>query len=250
MNDDIKRLIRLQEIAVQVKAIEDAKAALPGRLEELDRGFEARLADIGGERLKHEELRRRRDEMNKERDAQAEKLKQAQGKLMQVSNPREYSAALNEIDTLKSQVSTLEDQLLEMEGQIEALDGPAAEADQRIEAERTKLEEDKARLSAEEAETEAALSGLLAQRNEIAEALPEATLRRFESVFRARGGVAVARVEKESCSACHVRLRPQVINLARRGDDMITCDSCRRILYVDDGEAAEGEAGRGAEAGR
>ena len=31
-----------------------------------------------------------------------------------------------------------------------------------------------------------------------------------------------------SCGACHVRLRPQVVNLARRGDDLVTCDGCHR----------------------
>jgi predicted nucleic acid-binding Zn-ribbon protein len=33
------------------------------------------------------------------------------------------------------------------------------------------------------------------------------------------------------CSACHVRLRPQVFQEVRRNDQIIQCASCNRILY-------------------
>jgi predicted nucleic acid-binding Zn-ribbon protein len=43
--------------------------------------------------------------------------------------------------------------------------------------------------------------------------------------------VAVAAIEGELCTACHVRLRPAMVQLVRRNDDIVTCDSCQRILY-------------------
>ena len=33
------------------------------------------------------------------------------------------------------------------------------------------------------------------------------------------------------CTVCHVRLRPQVFNEARRNAGIVQCDSCTRILY-------------------
>ena len=33
------------------------------------------------------------------------------------------------------------------------------------------------------------------------------------------------------CSACHVRLRPQVFQQVRTNGQIIQCDSCQRILY-------------------
>jgi predicted nucleic acid-binding Zn-ribbon protein len=33
------------------------------------------------------------------------------------------------------------------------------------------------------------------------------------------------------CMECHVKMRPQVYNEARRNDSLIQCDNCSRILY-------------------
>jgi predicted nucleic acid-binding Zn-ribbon protein len=48
---------------------------------------------------------------------------------------------------------------------------------------------------------------------------------------RVRGGIAVAEARNGSCMACHMRLRPQVMAEIRRGEEVITCDNCSRILY-------------------
>ncbi|HNU07002.1 MAG TPA: C4-type zinc ribbon domain-containing protein, partial [Pyrinomonadaceae bacterium] len=49
---------------------------------------------------------------------------------------------------------------------------------------------------------------------------------------RSRDGIAVAEVVNGSCSACFMSLRPQVQMEVRRGDQIITCESCTRILYI------------------
>ena len=39
------------------------------------------------------------------------------------------------------------------------------------------------------------------------------------------------RAERESCSACHVRLRPQVYQEIRQAAKIHMCGSCRRYLF-------------------
>ena len=54
----------------------------------------------------------------------------------------------------------------------------------------------------------------------------------FEQVAKARKGVAICAATRDGlCSACHVRLRPQVFQEVRRNDAIIQCFSCNRILY-------------------
>ncbi len=255
MNDQMRRLVRLQEIAFQIRDIEQTEATLPERLATLERVFAERVEEIGAARLRHEALVQQQQRLTSERDDLQIRLRQAQQKLMQVNNQREYSAVLNEIDSYKATVVGIDDRILDCDSQIESLAAPAAEADARIEEERARLEQSKSELNRERNENAARLAEFTRQREDLAHGLSADTLRRFDSIFKARGGIAMARIEKESCAACHVRLRPQVINLARRGEDLITCDSCRRILYVEDegdgtAAAADGGPGRGAEAGR
>ena len=56
---------------------------------------------------------------------------------------------------------------------------------------------------------------------------------------RIRDGVAVAEARKSSCSACFMSLRPEVMTKIRRGEEIITCDNCSRILYYIHAEEAQ-----------
>ena len=51
------------------------------------------------------------------------------------------------------------------------------------------------------------------------------------SKSRIRDGVAVAEARNRSCTACFMSLRPQVMSEIRRGEEVLTCDNCGRILY-------------------
>jgi uncharacterized protein len=41
----------------------------------------------------------------------------------------------------------------------------------------------------------------------------------------------VAEARNRSCTACFMSLRPQVMAEIRRGEEVLTCDNCGRILY-------------------
>jgi predicted nucleic acid-binding Zn-ribbon protein len=41
----------------------------------------------------------------------------------------------------------------------------------------------------------------------------------------------MAEAREGLCTVCHVRLRPQIFNQARRNEEIIQCESCQRILY-------------------
>ena len=43
---------------------------------------------------------------------------------------------------------------------------------------------------------------------------------------------AVSEIRDGHCQACQVRLRPQLIMEARKGERVLQCESCSRILYV------------------
>ncbi|MDH3285246.1 MAG: C4-type zinc ribbon domain-containing protein [Acidobacteriota bacterium] len=234
MTDDIRHLVRLQEIAFEILDLEQKRIEGPARLAALDQEFEERVEEIGGARLRHEELSRERQILLQEREDLSRRLENAQKKLMQVTNQREYSAALNEIDTMKARRGDVEQYMADRESEIEELAGPATEADERIAAEQTTLDEKKKALEDELAKIDSRLTTLNAARDEIKATLPSSHLQRFDRIFRARGGIAVAQIDKTACGACHVKLRPQIINLCRRGEDLVACDSCRRILFIAD----------------
>jgi RNase P subunit RPR2 len=72
---------------------------------------------------------------------------------------------------------------------------------------------------------------LLAQRQQDETTLPPEILELYERVRKARRGLALAEARDGCCTACNVRLRPQVYNEVRTNESVVTCESCSRILY-------------------
>jgi len=71
------------------------------------------------------------------------------------------------------------------------------------------------------------------EREEVFASLPKPMSALYSRIgARIRDGVAVAEARNRSCSACFMSLRPQMMSEIRRGDEIITCDNCGRILYV------------------
>jgi predicted nucleic acid-binding Zn-ribbon protein len=81
------------------------------------------------------------------------------------------------------------------------------------------------------------------EREEVFAALPKPMSGLYARIkARIRDGVAVAEARNRSCSACFMALRPQMMAEIRRGEEVITCDNCGRILYVAPSEPVQADA--------
>ena len=99
-------------------------------------------------------------------------------------------------------------------------------------AEQKAVEAEKAALTRELASVEAAMKEASEARASLVAQTDPTLIAMFEQVARARKGVAICAATRDGlCSACHVRLRPQVFQEVRRNDAIIQCFSCNRILY-------------------
>jgi predicted nucleic acid-binding Zn-ribbon protein len=144
----------------------------------------------------------------------------------------EYTAAIREADAARKQISALETQILE---QMETLEQAEAALNERADEIATLNSDREARLQAFDEETQHQ-SELLAkqriEREQVFANLPSSMSGMYARIkARIRDGVAVAEARNRSCTACFMSLRPQVMAEIRRGQEVITCDNCGRILY-------------------
>ena len=68
--------------------------------------------------------------------------------------------------------------------------------------------------------------------NSIEQQMTPEYVRLFAETAAARRGVAVSAIRDGHCQACQVTVRPMQVMEARRGDHIVLCESCKRILYV------------------
>jgi hypothetical protein len=57
---------------------------------------------------------------------------------------------------------------------------------------------------------------------------------RFLRLLESKKGTAIAAVVEGSCSVCHFAVRPHLRQRLRRCQEIITCESCYRILYLEE----------------
>ncbi len=230
MHPDLDRLVRAQELD---KGLADVR----GRIEWL--GPRKRAADElllaakksvadAEERVKSLALAKRAAEKDAESVGDQERKFQTQ--LTQVKKNDEYAALLNEIAAAQRRRSELETVVLEKmdeEGRaaaasLAAKDGLAA-AEKETATVRAAIAADEAVLKTEE-------DGLIARREGALGQLPPALKSRYEKLLVARRGRAVSELSGDVCTACGAHMPPQKAIAVRRGESVVECPDCGRIL--------------------
>jgi len=232
MSPDLQRLIDLQRLE---SAIADAKARIathPQRLADAD----AQLASASSvlesakDRLKDNQEARRA--LEKDVALYQGRLSKFRDQQSAVKTNKEYQALGHEIETAQHDLGGVEEKVIERMVDADALTAEVKKAEQALLAQQKEIDAEKKTLAEELTTVEAALKEATSKRAALVGSLPSHLLALFEQVARARKGIAIALATRDGlCSACHVRLRPQVFQEVRRNDQIIQCASCNRILY-------------------
>ena len=238
MQATLLALVELQKVELAVREIEAQRVQGPERLAALEAEFQAKEAEVGVAKHRYDQLRLERSQRELDLKVLEEKRAKFQAQLMGVRTSKEYSAALREIDLSKAEIGRIEDEILAADEEMAALEKDVPEAEARIAEERERYESTRAALDAELAVLDTRLAEAKGRQRELGQKLPPEVVETFTRVANARGGIAVVRIVEAICSACNVRMRVQTFTQVRRGDQLLTCDSCRRFLYYEEPAAA------------
>ena len=232
MKAEIQQLIALQKADLEIRRLQTEIAAIPERRAEIEKEFDQRAFEIKG-------LEQQRDEAQQERvrlEAEAAETKtqgeRAERNLMSSKKQDEYTAAIREADSAKKHISKLEEQILEKMEAFELANNALAERAPEVAKLQAEMEERFKAFDAQAKRQEVELTALREQREKALAALPKGLSREYNRIStRIRDGVAVTEARNGSCTACFMALRPQVMSQIRRGDEIITCENCNRILF-------------------
>ncbi len=231
MREDLAQLVDLQNLDLEIGRLQRELQEVPREIAALEQQLvSSREAwDHARERLATLEQLRRREERNLE-EVTAEQRKR-QGRLFEIKTNQEYAAVLKEIESLKERRSRLEDEILDLFEQIEAAQEAAREQATLFQEREKTCEEQRTAKEAELRRLRGELARLEEERRRQARRVEPGSLQAYQRLLRSRGGVAVALVKDGSCLGCYVALTPQTYNELRKGDVLITCANCQRILY-------------------
>ncbi len=151
----------------------------------------------------------------------------------QVTNPKELASLQSSLEALRRQQDQVETTGVEALLKVEELNNAVEQQRKIVQTVEQKWSASQAELVNEETKFKRAFVQCKTQREKLAAELGAPLLKRYEDLRQRKAGVAVAAIEREMCSACHVRVPTGVVSAARsQAGDFVICPSCGRILYA------------------
>ena len=225
------------QLLLRYQALVDRELALRESAESIERRLESdpEVAEKEGilaeARAGKEAIAVRLRDSDREREAHRTRLRTRERELMsgRIRNPTELMQLSEEVAHLKSSFA------IEEEAELAVME-EAESADESVKAALSGLAEAQREAAANEPglrteleEARAELVEVEREKTETWEQVPAPDQAAFQ---RVRVRPSIAAVVSNQCSACHVTVTSSGMQVLRKGDALLQCDNCGRILVV------------------
>lgn len=229
--EQIETLVQLQQIDTESRQIRSKLDSLPRKFAELDSQLQEYEKSIAEKSAAFAELQKKYRAQESEAKINQAQIKKSNEKLPSVKTNKEYHAILKEIEELQKKNSAIEDEMLVSLDLMES--GSKVLAEQQAESERlkTEIQLEKKDLEQENQQESAKLTVLLENWEAVSKKVPEKLLARFNQVRKQFTGLAIVVVRDAVCQGCHMNIPPQLYNELQRGNTLIFCPWCHRLIY-------------------
>ncbi len=231
MQKQIELLMKLQDIDYFMGELERSKDYLPGMMEDLCRETEEIKEALETHKKRLVEAKLEQKSLDIEIGANNEALEKYQQQMLNIKTNREYDALTLEIGKAKEVVALAEDKILLLMDEISELEEKIEEytSNAGSTAKRNADQLDQLQMQIDSVGEKIRMKN--DERKNVLVRIPKRLTSSYERIRKGRGGDVVVPVKRRSCGACYKQLEPRVIQEIRKGDKVITCDSCGRILY-------------------
>jgi len=239
MLPDLKLVIRLQEIDNRLTDLAREIAALPKHIAEIEKRLVSHERKLEADRAALVANQKERKKCETDIQAQEQKISKLKDQMLQVKTNEQYRAFQTEIEFCQTEIRKSEDRILELMGESEPLDKNVKSAETALKAEKAEVEAEKTVTRERTAADEQASSELQTERAAIVAQVTPAAYQRYERARKARRGIGVAEAVDGRCTACNMTVRLQFYQDVKKGEQILVCESCQRILYYNPPVAAE-----------
>ncbi|MEW5693298.1 MAG: C4-type zinc ribbon domain-containing protein [Candidatus Hydrogenedentota bacterium] len=232
MREIILRLKELESMDGEYYELIEKSKQLPETLKTMEKENIA----IRNELLnKEEELKKtiaREDLFTREIDEITAKVKALDKKMFTLRRLEEVDALEKEKEFLIKTRKEKEREVLDIMDLRENLEKIIPELRSKVEKSNNEFTLSRDKTTAEIQNVHKRLKTLEERRESIKKAIPLDIYQKYERIYKAREGKAIAYVDKEGvCSECGIQLRPQIIAMTKLNKKIVECEGCSRILY-------------------
>ncbi|HET7467286.1 MAG TPA: C4-type zinc ribbon domain-containing protein [Candidatus Dormibacteraeota bacterium] len=223
-------LLRYQALVDRERALRESIASTEERLES-DPAVVEREAALASARAQQDEVASRLRESDKVREDHRSRLRSREKELMsgRIRNPTELMQMSDEVAHMKARFAEEEEAELRIMEDAEAADDAVRTATLELEAARRASAEDEPGLRTQLAEWQGELADVVGDKESVWSQVPP----RDQALFnRIRVRPPIAPVTGSQCSACHVTVTSSGMQVLRKGEALVQCENCGRILVT------------------
>jgi len=235
MNDiskpDIKALIKLQEAETQIVRLKSVLEKIEKQKEKLS----SKLKKFGNalEKQKEKLLVASKACRDSEMEIQVvdARIIKSNENLRMVKTNKEYTVVLREVDDNKKRKDAFETELLEYLDVKEKIEESVQESQKEFDLLKDQIETEQKEIEQKSIDDRELLEEYLTSQNKIGKNLDPLLMERFSKISKMNQGLAVINVDDEICRGCFMNIPPQLYIEVQRGNAVILCPQCSRILY-------------------
>ena len=239
MNDQLKLLIKLQELDSAIVSIADKIELLPRKLAQ----FEDPLKEA---RKLYESIKKKADALNKKKHDKDLELDEVQDKIdklktrsSDIKTNKEYEAHRREIEVFENNLHKIEDDILVLMEEIEAFSSDVQKEDEKVKKAEEDFKQQEKLIEEEGNKLNSEIDICKARRNDFATRIDKDIYDQYMQKFERLGGLAVVQVKNEVCLGCNTNIPPQLYNDIKGSAKTYTCYYCKRFLYYQEPSAAD-----------
>jgi len=244
MHPDLSLVIRLQEIDNRLGDLAREIATLPKHIAEIEKKLISHERKLEADRAALSANQKERKKCEGDIQMQEQKISKLKDQMLQAKTNDQYRAFQHEIEYCQKEIRKSEDRILELMGESEPLDKNVKAAEGALKTEKAQVEAEKQQARERTAVDQKASSELTAERAQVVAGMTKSTYQLYERVRKSRKGIGVAEAVDGRCSACNMAMRLQFFQDLKRSGQIMTCESCQRILYYNPPTSFEDLAGQ------
>ncbi len=236
MEESMKLLIDLQACDTEIGSLQSRIAEGPLKIRDLEKRRVEMDEEYEETEKQLEGLKLERRGIDTDIETVESQIVKANTKLSNIKSNKEYKAALKEIDELTREKSKLEDKVIEFMEQLDVLSEQCRTKKEERERFHEEVSLEKEQLLQEMSTMEKVLQSLNRKRRKSSKKVSDGLLKRYDFIRGRKAGLALSAVFNGVCQACHMEIPPQKYNELIRGEKLLDCPNCHRIIYWGDNE--------------
>ena len=231
LNPQIKKLLALQAREQEVRRLEQVLQTIPVEIKRFQAAIEGEKESLADSKARLRKMEVRRNDLDNRVEAAQEQILRYKNQQLQVKKNEEYQALIHEIEGLEKKILDWEEKeiglMLEIDDETEIYQKREADFASSSELIRGKI----AVLENRGVDLKNRIAQAVLRLQSAGRGIDPGYLKVYKPMAAQMKLPVVVGLEMQKCLGCHLRVSNEVMEKARKGAALTTCDNCGRLVY-------------------